>query len=109
MEGILDGATIEFENDNPKISEDFEELSETDTVDKILLYQILNFLGINDTNYTDPDIFNKVNKIVKMIGKDKAFDTIQHIANEIGFKPGVLDEIYSFLRIRGYDGNTDSI
>ena len=97
---ILDGATIEFEENNPNIVEDLNGLVEDDLVDKILVYDICQFLGINDTNYTDPEIFDKINKIVKITGKENAFNKIQELTSELGFKPGILDDIYSTLRLR---------
>lgn len=100
MESILDGATIEYEESNPNIVNDLNGLVEEDLVDKILVYDICQFLGINDTNYTDPEIFDKINKIVKITGKDNALNKIQELTGELGFKPGILDDIYSTLRLR---------
>lgn len=97
---ILDGATIEYEQDNPEVMKNIDGLVEDDLVDKILFCDICNFLGINDNNYTDPEVFSKISKIVKITGKEKALDTIKNITLNVGFKPGVLDEIYSTLRLQ---------
>ena len=109
MESILDGAIIEYEEDNPEIMNNIEELVEGDLVDKILFCNICNFLGINDNNYTDPEIFDKINKIISITGKDNALNVIQKITGEVGFKPGVLDEIYSKLRLENIYGNSSNI
>jgi len=107
---ILDGATIEFEENNPNITREIKEgLSSDDLTDIVLISDILLFLGINDTNYTDPEIFDKINKIIQITGKDKAIDVIRKITGEVGFKPGVLDEIYSKLRLENIYGDTDNI
>ena len=67
MSEILDGAIIEFENNNPKIANELKDgLVDGDLFDRMLVAEICNFLGINDTNYTDPEIFVKINKIIQI-------------------------------------------
>lgn len=107
---ILDGAIIEYEADNPELSKDINddnEIVEGDLNDKILVLRICQFLGISDLNYNDSEVLNRISQIIKITGKDNALNVIQSKANELGFKPGVLDDIYSNLRLTGYgDNNT---
>jgi len=90
---ILEGADVEissYEIDNPLVVEFL-----TDKTDKIEVLGICEYLGINDNNFGDSQTLDKVEKIVQIIGKENALEKIQSIVSEVGFKPGIIDEIYA--------------
>jgi hypothetical protein len=87
---LLDGATIEYESTNPLMAEFIGEVNPN----KIDILNICEYLGINDNNFGDSETFNKVEKIIGILGEN-AVEKIQSIVSEVGFKPGVLDEIYA--------------
>jgi len=92
---ILEGAEItEYEVDNPSIAELSEGISDS-TIDRITVLEICDYLGITDRNYNDPDIMDRIVKVIDIIGKDNPLQKIESIVSEIGFKPGMLDDIYS--------------
>ena len=87
---ILDGATIEYEASNPVMSAFLEELSPN----KVNILNVCEYLGINDNNFGDSETFDKIEKIIGILG-DSAFEKIQEMVSKLGFKQGILDEIYS--------------
>jgi len=94
---ILDGATIEFETSNPVLSEFIGDIN--NDIDKVSIYNICDYLGIGDTNFGDTETIDKISKIIALTGKESALEKIQEIVSEIGFKPGVLDDIYCKLML----------
>ena len=92
---LLEGAEItEYEVDNPSIAELSEGISDS-IIDRITLLEICDYLGITDRNYNDPDIMDRVVKVIDSVGKDGALNKIQDIVSELGYKPGMLDELYN--------------
>lgn len=98
---ILDGATIEYETSNPLMSEFIGEVNPN----KIDILNVCEYLGINDNNFGDNQTLDKVEKIIGIIGEN-AFEKIQNIVSEIGFKTGVLDEIYAKVMLDKEIGRT---
>lgn len=91
MESILDGAIIEYEVDNPVMSEFIGEVNPS----KIDILNVCEYLNINDNNFGDSETLDKVEKIIEIIGKDDLMSKIENIVAEIGFKGGILDDIYA--------------
>lgn len=101
---ILEGADVEitdYEIDNPLVVEFLGE-----SADKIDVLSICEYLGINDNNFGDSQTLDKVTKIIEMVGRDNALEKIQSIVSEVGFKPGVLDEIYAKVMLEREIGRT---
>lgn len=93
---ILDNATITFETSNPVLS---EFINDANLSDKIPVYEVCNYLGIDDNNFGGMEAVDKIQKIIRLVGNENLLEKIQSLVSEIGFKPNVLDEIYSRLRI----------
>lgn len=91
MSELLEGATIEYETSNPLMSEFIGEVNPS----KVDILNVCEYLGINDNNFGDTETLDKVEKIIGIIGKDDLMSKIENIVAEIGFKSGILDEIYS--------------
>jgi len=107
--GILEGADVEisnFEIDNPVLSE-----FATDTISKIDVLNVCEYLGINDNNFNGS--LETIEKVIGLVGKEQAMEKIQSVVSELGFRPGVIDEVYSRLmldrEIKRTTGNLDNL
>lgn len=98
---VLEGATIEYETSNPVMSAFLEELSPN----KVDILNICEYLGINDNNFIGSETFDKIEKIIEILG-DSAFEKIQEMVSQLGFKQGILDEIYSKVMLEREIGRT---
>lgn len=91
---VIDGATIDFETNNPNIYSFIGE----DNVNKISIGEVCEYLGVNDMNFTDSNIISKVEKVIGMLGEDY-MTKIESLVSELGFKSGIVDDIYNRLMI----------
>lgn len=105
---ILDGAIIEYETSNPVMSEFIGEVNPS----KIEILNVCEYLGLNDNNFGDTETLDKIEKIISIVG-DNSLEKIQDIVAEIGFRPGILDEVYSKVmldrEIKRTSGNLDKL
>lgn len=105
---ILDGAIIEYETSNPVMSEFIGEVNPS----KVDILNVCEYLGINDNNFVNSETLDKIEKIIGIVGENYLYK-IQDIVAEIGFKPGVLDEIYVKVmldrEIKRTSGNLDKL
>ena len=93
---ILEGATItQYETDNPVLSTFIGD----ENLSKIDILNVCEYLGIGDRTFNDDRTIDKVERVIELIGKDDLMNKMEALVSEVGFKPGMLDNIYSKLMI----------
>lgn len=89
---ILDDADItEYEINNPVMSSFMEENNRVDVL------KVCDYLIINDSTFGDSETITKVEKVISMLGKENLMDKLEKVVSEVGYKPGMLDDIYAKL------------
>ena len=91
---ILEGATIEFEMNNPVVATFIGE----ENTNKVAISEVCDYLGINDNNFSDSEIISKIEKIIGILGEDY-MPKMERLVSELGFKQGMVDDIYNRLMI----------